>query len=319
MPERRYYDGYTSLAEYSLSELENADPEIQIGAMRTWFYSNYEDPAENTPYETREGGYIYIWGGPYDADFVLQEEFADVISYGVIKKLVNELNNHCWEWAPIPRDDDYYDYSRIEDIAGISTYHENFSEAIKSVKALLYIEVSEKAEECLCRLLFANVITALETYLSDAFINTVIPSDSLRRKFVENLPEFEKEKISLSEVYKALESVEVKVNTFLSNLVWHNLGRVRPLYENVLNINFPRDFSGIAVAISVRHDLVHRNGKTRDGEDIVIARESVERLIADVETFVGHLDDQLGAVRQVKKGNAESDEEGARELSSGIS
>ena len=28
---------------------------------------NFEDPANETPYESSEGGYIYIWGGPYDA------------------------------------------------------------------------------------------------------------------------------------------------------------------------------------------------------------------------------------------------------------
>ena len=39
----------------------------RIKAMRDWFLGSYEDPAENTPHDSGEGGYQYIWGGPYDA------------------------------------------------------------------------------------------------------------------------------------------------------------------------------------------------------------------------------------------------------------
>ncbi|MET3972872.1 hypothetical protein ABIB94_007871 [Bradyrhizobium sp. JR7.2] len=34
--------------------------------MIQWFSANYEDPAVSTPYESAEGGYQYIWGGPYE-------------------------------------------------------------------------------------------------------------------------------------------------------------------------------------------------------------------------------------------------------------
>ena len=47
--------------------LEGLDREARIEAMVEWFGDNFEDPAQETPYESAEGGYIYIWGGPYDA------------------------------------------------------------------------------------------------------------------------------------------------------------------------------------------------------------------------------------------------------------
>ena len=53
--------------------LRRANRETKLDAMRTWFYANYEDPAECTPYESAEGGYIYIWGGPYEPEEKLQE------------------------------------------------------------------------------------------------------------------------------------------------------------------------------------------------------------------------------------------------------
>jgi hypothetical protein len=47
--------------------IEDASKEDQMELMEEWFRKHFEDPAERTPYESAEGGYIYIWGGPFDA------------------------------------------------------------------------------------------------------------------------------------------------------------------------------------------------------------------------------------------------------------
>jgi hypothetical protein len=38
--------------------------EAIVDAMVEWFFNNFEDPVHHTPYD---GGYVWIWGGPYDA------------------------------------------------------------------------------------------------------------------------------------------------------------------------------------------------------------------------------------------------------------
>ena len=47
----------------------------QLDIMRQWFYERYEDPVNSQPYESSEGGYIYINGGPFDAREELETEF----------------------------------------------------------------------------------------------------------------------------------------------------------------------------------------------------------------------------------------------------
>lgn len=37
--------------------------EEQIDTMVGWFNRMFEDPANSTPYQSAEGGYLYIWGG----------------------------------------------------------------------------------------------------------------------------------------------------------------------------------------------------------------------------------------------------------------
>ena len=38
--------------------------------------------------------------------------------------------------------------------------------------------------------------------------------------------------------------------------------------------------------VSTRHDLVHRNGKTKEGDKVIISIETIENLITAVTIFV---------------------------------
>jgi hypothetical protein len=69
-------------------------------AIKEWFLSNFEDPAENTPFESAEGGYQYIWGGPYDAREQIEGYFGDTIPEKIIDEVVQELERDADEWAP---------------------------------------------------------------------------------------------------------------------------------------------------------------------------------------------------------------------------
>ncbi|MET3352402.1 UNVERIFIED_ORG: hypothetical protein ABID33_000285 [Xanthobacter viscosus] len=66
-----------------------------------WFGRNFEDPANETPYETREGGYQYIWGGPYDAAEELFAEFGDIVLEDRIRQAVDKVESDgITNWAP---------------------------------------------------------------------------------------------------------------------------------------------------------------------------------------------------------------------------
>ncbi len=86
----------------SSEELSSANKKTQKEIMKDWFLSNYKDPSECLPYESREGGYIYIWGGPYDASEELYRKFAGIISEQSIDELVEELEEVTLEWSGNP-------------------------------------------------------------------------------------------------------------------------------------------------------------------------------------------------------------------------
>ena len=82
--------------------IHHLSPEKQIEEIKAWFYSKYEDPVENCPHETREGGYQFIWGGPYDTREEIEGEFGDKISESIINQVVSELEEQCTEWSGHP-------------------------------------------------------------------------------------------------------------------------------------------------------------------------------------------------------------------------
>lgn len=290
---------YETGSQFPMSEelLRDADHDTQHEIMENWFRERFEDPAERTPYESAEGGYIWIWGGPYDAHEELEAEFGGIVPDDVIDELVEELEGECTEWAPTPSPGDYDD-ALIEDLARITEFYENFSGAISDIETLLKTKVEDSVSPTFHRLLFVNVITAMETYLSDAFINTVVNSTPLMRRFIETTPEFQAEKIPLADVFKAMEQVEKRARGYLADMVWHHLHRVKPMYHDTLDIEFPNEMGLLFRAVHLRHDIVHRNGKTKDGKEIIVRAAEVSDLIRQVEIFIQKLDKQVASAKE---------------------
>lgn len=72
--------------------------DLKVQRMIDWFFENYEDPAQHVPYDTGEGGYQYINGGPYHPSEVLRDEFPD-FDENLIDKAVNKIVAYGWEWV----------------------------------------------------------------------------------------------------------------------------------------------------------------------------------------------------------------------------
>jgi hypothetical protein len=85
------------------------DDAVEI--ITAWFYENFENPVHRTPYESAEGGYQYIWGGPYETRDIIENVFADSASPEIIDAAISELENDSDVWVPSshrqqPPDDD---------------------------------------------------------------------------------------------------------------------------------------------------------------------------------------------------------------------
>lgn len=80
--------------------LEEVDPVTRVSLMVEWFSENFEDPVNDTPYDGKEGGYQFIWGGPYDARDELEGAFPEATEEE-IEEAIDEIEaDGTVEWAP---------------------------------------------------------------------------------------------------------------------------------------------------------------------------------------------------------------------------
>jgi hypothetical protein len=260
--------------------------------METWFYQHFESP-DTLPYDSSEGGYQWIWGGPYDPRQELEGEFGGIVSEKRISEFADELEEIALEWSANSNSfmpDDYaYEFA-----PGDLTIYDTFQMNLNNINVLLAVKTpDDESRKHLHRLCFANVITALETYLADTFYASLKAKSELLERFVETNPDFKQEKISISEVFKMSKDIEKKVTEYLSGIVWHRLPKVMPMYKTTLNVDFPKELESVHRAILDRHDIVHRNGKSTQGNEGSWQEKEVRELIATVKQVVGDIENQV--------------------------
>jgi hypothetical protein len=81
-------------------DVRGMSQEDAIEAIKEWFFENFEDPVQRTPYQTAEGGYIYIWGGPYETRDIVENIFADTASDKLIEAAVEDIEREGDIWVP---------------------------------------------------------------------------------------------------------------------------------------------------------------------------------------------------------------------------
>jgi hypothetical protein len=203
-----------------------------------------------------------------------------------------DIRNICRD-CEIKRVEQEYILYQSYAISANKEFYNTFLQSTFEIEALAAANITGRIKISLDRLLYANIIAAVETYLSDAFINIVISNPDLIRKLVETNPEFKKRKFDLSDIYNKYESLESEVREYLVNIIYHNLAKVKNMYKSVLNIDFPSDLSRLYTAIMNRHDIVHRNGKNKEGQLLNVNKKEITELISDSRRFVEHINLQL--------------------------
>lgn len=267
--------------------LKVADKNLQIEAMRRWFYARYQDPANDTPYNGREGGYIFIHGGPYDPDEEIQERFGHVVEYGVMEELIQDLYQESGDqWAPVESSwgEDEYGEALSMLVLDRSDPFRLLTDRLDQIEQALKDNNGEETQDLINQLLHSAAITALEAYLLDTFSYWIKSEKDIFRIFVLKNPDFSKEKFSLSVIFEKMDKLEETIKDYLQDFVWHRLDKVKPMIEATFEITVPK-IEGIMKEVVVRHHIVHRGGRDKDGDPVRISPEYAQRLTHDVREF----------------------------------
>ena len=147
------------------------------------------------------------------------------------------------------------------------------------------------------RMVFVQLIAALEAYLGDVLVRTVMADRDAVLRLISNDKELLDKSFKLLEIEKKPKLVDETVRSHLQKIVYHNLGRVAVAYKTAFHIDIcpsKEVMETLSVAIKLRHDCVHRNGRNKDGEELTQLTTAYVRSILDVTySFVTRINSEF--------------------------
>lgn len=135
------------------------------------------------------------------------------------------------------------------------------------------------------RMVYAQAIGLMEAYLGDTLITAVETNHDALRRLVAGAEELSKEKLSLEEVLSNPDLVKERVWKYLRDIRYHNLAKVDVLYRVAFGFSLLAEKdrkTRLFKAVVCRHDIVHRNGKNKEGVVVPLGTSHVDELIDDI-------------------------------------
>lgn len=183
----------------------------------------------------------------------------------------------------------YYDDEELEWILESENQISIFNSQLESVEKILEVDIEEEAYFNLLVMLYGHIVAAMEAYLSSTFIQKVTNCENLTRKLIETDPNFSNMKFTLKEIFEEQEKLKVTVATYLKDLIFHNLEKVKPMYGDVLDCDFG-DIGWLFKAVKIRHHCVHRAGFDKEGHKIDLTEELVRELVVKVRDLTTQIE-----------------------------
>ena len=273
--------------------------------MRCWFYARFQDPTNNTPYDGREGGFQFIWGGPFDPNDEIQERFGSVVKYEVMEKLITELLQEVGdEWAPIEREGPDYDEEFSFRVVSRDDPLRLLEDRIGKIEDVLDWNNDPNTSELVHQMVHSSLIAALEAFLADTMAFWVRTDKGVLRQFTSKNKDFKGRQLTLDQLFERIEKLDQEVEIYLQEMLWHRLDKIRPMMMTGLGIAFP-DIGELMKEVLVRHDIVHRAGRTKNGEfvsvssaDAIRVRDAVRRF---AQTIVAELEKRFPRIVEPEK------------------
>ncbi len=265
--------------------IKGAPEEQQIEAMRRWFHARFEDPSNQTPYDGGEGGFQFVWGGPYDPNDEIQNRFGSLVEYEVMEKLIQELWQEVGdEWAPIEHEGLDYDEELSFRVVSRDDPIRFLEARLKQIDEVLDLNADRHTSELVHQMVHSSLIAALEAFLADTMVFWVRTNKGVLRQFTSKNKDFQGRQLTLDQLFDRLDKLENEVEIYLQEMLWHRLDKIRPMMMAGLGINFP-DIGPLMKEVVVRHDIVHRAGRTRDGDLVSLSPSDVRRVRDEVRRF----------------------------------
>lgn len=223
------------------------------------------------------------------------------VGYGDAYVEINDVkDDDILEIIEYQEEDDEYYNDQIDSILSTTNYYDIFVNEIENLKSLNDVDLRNyNLQKTLLRQIYSSTISCLEDYLSSTLIFEIFNHEENFKNFVKTNPKIKDRKFSLNEIYEELEKIEDVVKKELLDVIYHDLPKVRNMYQDSLKIKFP-EIGDLILIIKNRHDMVHRNGKNKQGKVIEINENIIDDTISKVSEFVLELESKIRPEEKIK-------------------
>ncbi|MEZ8088283.1 MULTISPECIES: hypothetical protein [unclassified Vibrio] len=173
---------------------------------------------------------------------------------------------------------------------GSSNIHNIFMTELDALKVLAESNQANKTKvvfilhsDMAVKMSYAHAVTLLESFLGDTLKSIISQNDCFLKNAIEKFKIFKN--VKLSELIKTDLNINSLVNMYLSDVLFHNIPNVIEMYEQVLGVHLDINISKIVKITKLRHDIVHRNGRSIDGSAINLQYTDFSEAIEDIRTF----------------------------------
>jgi hypothetical protein len=221
-----------------------------------------------------------------DALYGYELKFKNDNSDIILSKIQSKYRENPIFLAPWQLDKNFDFERQLSAIREKKNTYNKFLEEIDNVARLNQIILEDSSlSNILKRQIFISIIGILETFLSETFIRLTDKEQDYFKNFVESHPEFKKRKFELKDIFLEKEKLKDTATKIMMDTIYHNLPQVKEMFTSTFNIEFP-DIEDIYKFILERHDLVHRNGKTKEGTHVTVDDKKIDELIKVTTDFV---------------------------------
>lgn len=273
--------------------LRNAKSEQQAAAMEHWLRARYCDPQMETPHSSDAG---YTRGGPWHPHDVLMERFEDIADFDTIEELADAIVQEIGdELAPtaLTAEEDW-----DVEVETSDSPLRDLRRRVEELRLVLEMDGRDIAKFQAKNLIYAALITALETYLWETGVWWLANEDASVERLVAARATFDRRlKEMVGGEQLELEPRRQRIHNGMKDMVWHRWRSNWPFLAALLDIEMPdHETYSLTNAALKRHDIVHRSGQNKERTEAVYATtEEVEALAAAVVAFAENLHNRIAS------------------------
>lgn len=215
-----------------------------------------------------------------------------------------EIEEKYWDWQAHLADQAEFE-GELEWLRKTDTsiHYEIFVEQLHTLKKVV-TEVGPELKSIILKMSFAYGVTLLETYLGDIAKALIGTSDTFFRNAITQVNELKKAKYSIESLAEGPIDPKGLAIKELSIISFHNIYKSKRVIEGILGTNIQINIDHLLKIVDKRHDIVHRNGHTKEGNPILVTNEDFTQMIEELEGFVNSLQQQIN---KEKKTNNDSE------------